>query len=84
MFDTLIVFLKQFFEKVDFEKIHLKTKKHEKFPGGKDCYMQKRQFHNNLNVKAHFVGFEKLCIKKVDALILKWPIRTKASAFVVC
>ena len=29
-FDTLIVFLKEFFEKIDFEQIQQTTKKHEK------------------------------------------------------
>ena len=39
MFDTLIVFLNEFFEKVDFEKNQQMTKnleKHEKFPRGKE------------------------------------------------
>ena len=36
LFDTLIVFLKEFVEKVDFEKNQQTTKKHENFPGGKD------------------------------------------------
>ena len=31
LFDTLMVFLKEFFKKVDFEKIHQTTKKHAKF-----------------------------------------------------
>ena len=31
LFDTLMVFLKEFFEKVDFEKNQQTTKKHEKF-----------------------------------------------------
>ena len=32
LFNTQMVFLKEFFEKVDFEKIQQTTKKHEKFP----------------------------------------------------
>ena len=32
LFDTLMVFLKEFFEKVDFEKNQQTTKKHEKLP----------------------------------------------------
>ena len=32
---TLMVFLKYFFDKVDFEKNQQTTKKHENFPGGK-------------------------------------------------
>ena len=32
LFDTLMVFMKEFFKKVDFEKNHKKTKKHEKLP----------------------------------------------------
>ena len=31
LFDTLTVFLKEFFEKYDIEKIQQKTKKHESF-----------------------------------------------------
>ena len=34
MFDTQMVFLKDFFEKVDFEKNQQTTKKHKKFPRG--------------------------------------------------
>ena len=34
LFDTLMVFLKEFFEKVDFEKNSADDKKHEKFPRG--------------------------------------------------
>ena len=36
MFETLIVFLKEFFEKVDFEKNQQTTKKHENYSGGKE------------------------------------------------
>ena len=36
LFDTLIVFLKEFFEKVDFEKITIRQKNMEKFPAGKE------------------------------------------------
>ena len=36
LFDTQVVFLKEFIEKVDFEKNQQMTKKHEKFPGGKE------------------------------------------------
>ena len=32
MFDSLMVFLKEFFEKVDFEKNQTITKKHERLP----------------------------------------------------
>ena len=32
LFDTLMVFMKEFFEKADFEKNQQTTKKHEKFP----------------------------------------------------
>ena len=32
--DTLMLFLKEFFEKVDFEKHQQTTKKHEKLPSG--------------------------------------------------
>ena len=32
LFGTLMVFLKEFFKKVDFEKIQQTTKKHEKLP----------------------------------------------------
>ena len=34
LFDTLVVFMKEFFEKVDFEKNKQTTKKKKKFPGG--------------------------------------------------
>ena len=34
MFDTLMVFMKEFFENIDFEKNQQTTKKHEKFPRG--------------------------------------------------
>ena len=34
LFDTQMVFLKEFFKKVDFEKNQQTTKKHEKFPRG--------------------------------------------------
>ena len=34
LFDTLMVFLKEFFEKIDFEKIRKTTKKRETFPRG--------------------------------------------------
>ena len=34
LFETLIVFLKEFFEKVDFKKNQQTTKKREKFPRG--------------------------------------------------
>ena len=34
MFDTQMVFLKEFIEKIDFEKNHEMTKKHEKFLSG--------------------------------------------------
>ena len=38
LFDNLMVFLKEFFEKIDFEKNQM-TKNHEKnYPGGKDFF----------------------------------------------
>ena len=36
LFDTLMVFLKEFFEKADFERNQQTTKKHEKFSVGKE------------------------------------------------
>ena len=36
MFDTLIIFLKEFFENVDFEKISRRQKSGKNFPGGKE------------------------------------------------
>ena len=36
MFDTLIVFLKEFFKNVDFEKNQQMTKKHENYPESKE------------------------------------------------
>ena len=39
LFYTQMVFLKEFFEKIDFEKNQQMTKKHEKFPRGKELRM---------------------------------------------
>ena len=36
LFDTLMVFLKEFFEKVDFEKISRRQKSMKNYPGGKE------------------------------------------------
>ena len=36
LFDTQMVFLKEFFEKVDFEKNQQMTKEHKNFPGGNE------------------------------------------------
>ena len=36
LIDTQLVFLKEFFEKVDFEKKSADNKKHEKYPGGQE------------------------------------------------
>ena len=35
-FDTLMVFLKEFFEKVDFEKISRRQRSRQNYPGGKE------------------------------------------------
>ena len=39
LFDTLMVFLKEFFWKVDFEKNQQTTKKHENFPSSLPCHL---------------------------------------------
>ena len=51
LFDTLTVFLKEFFEKVVFEKNHQTTKKHEKL-----CRRQRVYpiYHNSLQLREHF------------------------------
>ena len=50
MLDTQMVFLKEFFEKNDFEKNQQTTKKHEKFPKGqsvKHVRLLKNKMTNN-------------------------------------
>ena len=47
LFDTLMVFLKEFFEKEDFEKNQKTTQKHTKLPS-----MTWRQFTTRINLKA--------------------------------
>ena len=49
LFDTLMVFLKDFFKEVDFEKNQQRTKNHEKFPIGR----VKHQIIGN----KHFLGY---------------------------
>ena len=46
LFDTLMVFLKEFFEKIDFEKNQLMTKKRMKsYPGGKELELEEYVYH---------------------------------------
>ena len=40
LFDTQMVFLKEFFEEVDFEKNQQRTKKHEKFAKGERFHLK--------------------------------------------
>ena len=43
-----MVFLKEFFEKVDFDKNHQTTKKQEEFPRGKSAKEQNLKFYTNM------------------------------------
>ena len=52
MFNILMVFLKEFFEKVDFEKINRQQKSMKNFPGGKEL---------NLHMLDNFAYFFDVC-----------------------
>ena len=56
LFDILMVFLKEFFQKVDFEKNQQTTKKHEKLPSRQWVKLWKTQmnfFQNLFNLSSH-------------------------------
>ena len=51
LFDTLVVFLKEFFKKVDFEKYQQTTTKDEKFPTGQIVKFQIESQQMEYNAK---------------------------------
>ena len=75
LFDTQMVFLKEFFEKVDFEKNQQTTTKHEKFPRGqrfKGTSIPGGLWDKYLNIKSwptRFLYF-----------LHRWAVNTKQNA----